>query len=93
MKVKFLKQFSLKLADQIEFIALDKPSAARKFKSELLAEIHTIKTMPFRCRKSIYFNDDAIRDLIFKGYVVVYRVKLEPKIIEVFGLVKYEESV
>ena len=35
--------------------------------------LEKIYPMPLKCRKSIYF-DDNIRDLIFKGYVIPYKV-------------------
>jgi len=41
-------------------------------------------------RKSIYFDDDSIRDLIFKGYTVVFRINNSQ--IEVFGFVKFQEN-
>lgn len=36
--------------------------------------LEKIYPMPLKCRKSIYFDDDNIRDLIFKGYVIPYKV-------------------
>lgn len=93
MKIKILKSFSLKLADQVEYIAKDKPQAARKFKKDILKSISSISKMPFRNKKSIYFNDDSIRDLTFKGYTIVYRVKEIDELIEVFGFTKYRERL
>ncbi|MEH6765006.1 MAG: type II toxin-antitoxin system RelE/ParE family toxin [Aequorivita antarctica] len=68
MKIKILKSFSNKLADQVEFIAEDKPIAARKFKKDVLHTLNNLKILPYKQRKSIYFDDENIRDLIFKGY-------------------------
>jgi len=93
MKIKVLKSFSLKLADQVEFIAKDKPFAARKFKTDILKAIKELETLPYKYRKSIYFDNENIRDLIFKGYTIVYRVKPKENCIEVFGLLKYEETL
>ena len=39
MKIKILHAFSLKLADQVEYIAKDKPQAARIFKKDLLQAV------------------------------------------------------
>ena len=30
--------------------------------------------MPYACRKSIFFDREDIRDLVFKGYIIVYKV-------------------
>lgn len=92
MKLKFTIDYKNKLNAQIKYIARDKPIAARKFKNDLLAKFAEIPSMPFKNRKSIFFDRDDIRDLIFKGYISVYKVNQEAKEIEVFGFVKYEEN-
>jgi hypothetical protein len=76
---------------QVGFIAHDKPGAARKFKNEIISRIREIPTMPFKHRKSIFFDRDEIRDMTFKGYVVVYKINQAAQEIEVFGFVKYED--
>lgn len=43
MKLKFTKGFREKLNTQVEYIAKDKPAAARRFKNDLMAKI---KEMP-----------------------------------------------
>lgn len=45
---------------------------------------------PFAFRKSIYFNKEEIRDFVFKGYTIVFRINDET--IEVFGLTKYQQN-
>ncbi|MGB0888143.1 MAG: type II toxin-antitoxin system RelE/ParE family toxin [Vicingaceae bacterium] len=93
MKIKILKEFSTKLTLQVEFIAKDKTSAARKFKKDVLKLISNLAQMPYQHRKSIYFYNDNIRDLVFKGYTIVYRIKPSKKEIEVFGLIKHEKHL
>ncbi len=93
MRIKISEGFRLLLSEQVLYIAEDKPKAARKFKDELIKEIRRIPTMPFSYRKSIYFEQDDIRDLIFKGYVITFRIKEEQKVIEVFGFTKYREKI
>lgn len=92
MKLRILKSFSLKLNFQIEYIAKDKPKAARKFKTEVLLRINEIPKTPFANRKSIFFNRDDIRDLIFKGYVIVYKIDNKNNSIDIFGFIKYEDN-
>lgn len=48
--------------------------------------------MPLKNRKSIFFDKDNIRDLVFKGYIVIYIVKKEEDSVEVFGFTKDEQS-
>jgi len=92
MRLKISTSFKDKLSDQVEFIANDKPSAARKFKSEIISRIKDIPQMPYKNRKSIFFDREDIRELIYKGYIVVYKINDEENTIEVFGLTKYEEN-
>ena len=90
MKIIFKDTFVNKLENQIDYISLDSPVRARKFKNDLLKRIKDISTNPFKFRKSIYFNDNNIRDLIFKGYTIVFRIHGDN--IEIFGFVKYQNS-
>ena len=52
----------------------DSASKAKNFIYELQNSINSLESMPFRCRTSIYNNDDAIRDHIYKGYTIVFKV-------------------
>ena len=92
MKLKFTKGFREKLNAQVDYIAKDKPTAARRFKNDLIARIKEIADMPFKHRKSIFFDREDVRDLVFKGYIAVYRVNQDLKEIEVFGFTKYQEN-
>ena len=92
MKLKVLTSFRDKLNNQIEFIAKDKPFAARKFKSEIISRIKEIPQMPYKHRKAIFFDREDIRDFIYKGYIVVFKVNEKECAIEIFGFTKYEEN-
>lgn len=92
MKLKLTPSFKNALNSQIQFIAMDKPQSARKFKNAILDRIRKIPKMPYSNRKSIFFEDSEIRDLVYKGYIVVYRVNKLKKRIEVFGFTKYQEN-
>ena len=48
--------------------------------------------MPYANRKSIFFDREDVRDLIFKGYIVVYKVDGEKGVITVFGFTKYRND-
>jgi plasmid stabilization system protein ParE len=91
MKIKLSASFRFKLAKQVRFIAQDKPQASRNFKNELLNEIRKIPDFPYSYRKSIFFNDDYNRDLVYKGYVITFRIVKTRDSIEVFGFSKYED--
>ena len=90
MKLVFKDTFYHRLESQIEYISLDSPIRARKFKSDLLKRIKEIPENPYKYRKSIYFEEETIRDLIFKGYTIVFRITEEN--IEIFGFVKFQKE-
>lgn len=75
------------------YISKDKPIAARKFKTELIKNIRKDLKQPFRFKKSIYFNDENIRDYVFKGYTAVYEIDAKQNTIFVFGFIKYKDSI
>jgi len=90
MKIVFKDTFLNRLESQIEYISLDSRTRAVKFKSDLFKKIKEIPQRPHSYRKSIYFEDETIRDLIFKGYTIIFR--LTEKSIEVFGFVKFQNE-
>lgn len=89
MKTIYKESFVLRLEKQIKYIAKDNPTAAIRFKKEVLLKIKEIASNPYLYRKSIYFDTTLIRDLIFKGYTIVFRINENQ--IEVFGFVKYQK--
>jgi len=70
----------------LEYIAKDKISASKKFHKELDELINNISNSPYKHRQSIYFNNIEIRDLIYKGYTVVYRINEDKQSIEVLRI-------
>jgi len=49
--------------------------------------------MPFKFRKSIYFDDENIRDLVFKGYAIPYKIDKIKDMITIIGINKYQLTV
>lgn len=92
MKLKFSEEFRERLKNQVNFIARDKPGAARKFKSDLLTSIKSITSLPKKHRKSIYFEDESIRDLIYKGYTIIYKIDHDKETIFVFSFLKHQKK-
>jgi hypothetical protein len=57
-----------------------------------MTRIKKIPEVPYSNRKSIFFDRNDIRDLIYKGYIIVYKINEVEKSIEVFGFVKWNEN-
>ncbi|MDY5385062.1 MAG: type II toxin-antitoxin system RelE/ParE family toxin [Campylobacter sp.] len=75
MNFEFDDRFIKALNDIESFIALDSLERAEKFKNDIIDKISSLDFMPKRCRKSTLANDESIRDLIFKGYIIVFKIQ------------------
>lgn len=54
----FLKEsFVVRLERQLDFISTDSKQRASEFKTGLLKQIKSLSDNPFKCRKSIFFDD------------------------------------
>jgi len=93
MNIVRSQAYSKALQETIRFISRDSKARALNFKSELDTHINNLDTMPFKFRKSIYFDDENMRDLIFKGYTVVYKIDLAKNKITIIGLRNTQENL
>ncbi len=89
MKIKLNNLFLSALKDIKEFIALDSSFNAQKFNDDVFTKIETLSFMPKKCRKSVISSDENVRDLIFKGYVITFRISQD--CIEVLYIFKENE--
>lgn len=93
MKISLDQTFLNLLNDQVRYISKDKPLAAKKFKKELIQNLKKDLQFPFNFKKSIYFDDDSIRDYVFKGYTIVYRIENNTGNVEIFEFIKHMNSL
>lgn len=93
MIVSISNEFIKLLTEQVRYIYKDKPRAALKFRKDLLKNIKKDLKQPFHFKKSRYIDDENIRDYVFKGYVVIYEIDIEKKIVSVFVFIKYKDSL
>ena len=89
MVIKYKPKFERELKIIFDFIAKDSLSRAREFRNELIAKIERTAQTPLICRKSINFNYESIRDLVFKSYVIPYLI--DDEVIYVLGIYKANE--
>ena len=80
MKIVESQKYKIELREIAQHIKKDKKSAAVKFVQELKKNVQHITYFPYKYRKSVYFEDDNIRDMIYKSYTVIYEV-FENKIV------------
>lgn len=81
------KRYIKELKNILTFIAKDSLNSSRKFKNELDDKINKIPNYPQIYRKSLTADDENVKDLIFKGFVVVFRVKNDD--IYILGIYKH----
>ena len=92
MKINLSEEFFYLLGEIISFIAKDKPQASRKFKKDLISSLRKDLQFPYNYKKSIYFKSDSIRDYVFKGYTITYKIDDVEKSITVFGIIKNKDN-
>ncbi len=86
MQIKRSRKYLAKLFSILDHIAKDKVTASRKFKNDLDKKIEDITHFPYKNRQSIYFDNENIRDMIFKGYTIVYEINSDEKTIEILDI-------
>ena len=74
MQIVQSERFIDELNQISDFIAQDSLDKAKRFQTKLLANLQNISEQPYSCRKSVNFDDEQIRDFIFKKYVVPYYI-------------------
>ena len=86
MKIKKTRIYQDELHDILIHIAKDKISASLNFRKELNLKIKDIPNFPYKYRKSFYFNEEKVRDMIFMGYTIIFEIKLEINTIEILSI-------
>lgn len=84
MVIRRTARFNRELRAVFDFIAKDSPSRALDFRDKLIAKLQAISDSPLMYRKSASFDDERVRDLIFKSYVIPYAI--EDDVIYVLGI-------
>lgn len=93
MYIKYSDRFIDRYLSVYNFISEDSQSRADEFEQKLKKAIVNTTNFPYKHRKSIYFDDDTIRDLIFKGYTIPFKIDEEENMIIVLSIVKYYDYV
>lgn len=86
MKIIRTEEYQKELLVILKYIAKDKISASKKFKQDLNIQINEIPIFPYKYRPSFYFDDENIRDMIFKTYTVNYEIDLNENTIFILSI-------
>ena len=88
MKIVYNSDFIRHLQNIWDYISDSGVSSANKFNVNLKIKIETIVNFPYKFRKSLYYQNDDIRDYIFKGYIIPYLIDAENNQIIILDIFK-----
>lgn len=72
-----------------DHIADDNIAAANRFKKQLKTKLEQLPIFPYKFRKSFYYQDEHIRDYIFKSYTVPYLIDTSKNQILILDIFKW----
>jgi len=93
MKIKRTKKYILSLQNILEYISIDSKNRAKNFRQKVDKKINDLIYFPYKYRKSIYFEDENIRDLIFSGYTIPYKIDTKNDKIIILGITKHQKKL
>ena len=91
MQVHKTERFFAELEMIIDFIAQDSWTRAEQFNDALSDTVMNLPHFPYKCRQSKKSNDENLRELVFNGYVIPYRINKTQDRIEIFGIFSENE--
>jgi len=91
MYVDTSRRYEIELNAILDFIGKDSPRNALNFAKKLEVKINDLPHFPYKCRQSPKSDDAAIRELIFEGYVIPYRLNSKKESIVVLGIFSENE--
>ena len=86
MTLEKLPRFDDELEEIVQFIAEDSINRALSFYDELILKIENIPINPLIYRKRQNTEDENIRELIFKGYVIPFYIDKDSDKIVILGI-------
>ena len=84
--------FILNLKDILRYISKDSKNRAKKFNTNLFKQINNLINMPYKFRKSYYYDDENIRDMVFKGYTIPYLIDTQKDTLVILDIFKYQHK-
>lgn len=91
MHIDTSHRYGIELNAILDFIGKDSPKNALNFARKLEAKINDLPHFPYKCRQSQKSHDINIRELIFEGYIIPYRVDSAKENIVVLGIFSENE--
>jgi len=83
------REYSTALKVILSFIAKDSKNKALNFKSQLDNKINNLVNFPYKFKQSKNYNDENVRDMIFKGYTITYLIENDKNRISILDIYKW----
>lgn len=80
------------LKNILSYISKDNKNRALNFKSEVDNKINNLANFPHKFRPSVHNEDENVRDMIFKGYTIIYLVELDENRISILDIFKWVDK-
>lgn len=91
MYVETSLKYEIELNKILDFIGESNPMNALDFTKKLEAKIEDLPHFPYKCRQSQKSTDTNIRELMFEGYIIPYRVDALKENIVILGIFSENE--
>jgi toxin ParE1/3/4 len=75
MRIKWTNEALIRLFEIEDFISQDSPERAEIFVDQIIEHAETLSDKPLRGRTVPEISNPDLRELIFKKYRIVYRIK------------------
>lgn len=74
MQIIETDKYKKQLKEIVFYIKKDKVTASIEFIKSLKENVNNVTNFPYKYKKSIYYENENIRDMTFEGYTIVYEV-------------------
>lgn len=74
-----------------DYISDDNVPVANRLKKKLQRKLEQLKNFPYKYRSSFYYEDEQIRDYVFKGYTIPYLIDEQKNCIVILDIFKWTD--
>ncbi len=83
------KEYLDSLKNILSYISKDSKNRALDFRSQIDNKINNLANFPYKFRPSVHTENENVRDMIFKGYTIIYLVEIENNRISILDIFKW----
>ena len=92
MKIFRKKEYLTALKIILKYISLNSKNRAKNFKNQLDNKINKLDNFPHKFKQSRLHDNTDVREMVFKGYSIIYFVEEEKDRISVIDIFKWVDK-